>query len=156
MAGPSTLILLIAALAVLQGAPVCAARPAAAGVDPAEVRRGFVAVASRTSDEPALRLERQTREPSASFMLGAALDAWINAAAILGYDLKTPSGDGGDEEAIGVDCYDERVAFTHLEAHRVALGFAPSQVTAAAGVADPMVLAALAARERAGAPPRCR
>ena len=156
MATLSTLILMIAAQAVLQGAPVSAARAAAASVDPAEVRRGFALVGSRTSDEPAIRLERQAHEPSASFMVGAALGAWINAAAILDYDLKTPSGDGGDEEAIGVDCYDERVAFTDLEGRRQALDLAPSQVTAAAGVSDPMVLVALTGRQRAGSPPRCR
>ena len=150
------LTLLITAQAVLQGAPVSAARAAEASFDPAEVRRGLALVGSRTSDEPALRLERQTHEPSAGFELGAALAAWINAAAILDYDLKTPTGDGGDEEAIGVDCYDERVAFTDFEARRRALGFAPSRATEAAGVAEPTVASALTARQRAGAPPRCR
>ncbi|WP_158914527.1 hypothetical protein [Caulobacter sp. S45] len=156
MTRPFILVLLIAAQAFLQAAPASTARAAGTSVDPADVRRGFTMVGSRASDEPALRLERQTREPSTSFMLGAALGAWISAASTLDYDLKTPSGDGGDEEAIGVDCYDERAAFTHLEAHRQALGLAPSQVTAAAGVADPKLLAALTARDRAGAPPRCR
>jgi hypothetical protein len=147
MARPLTLILLIAAQAVLQGA--------SPSLDPADVRRGFALVGARTSDEPALRLERQTHAPSPSFSLGAALGAWISAAGALDYDLKTPSGDGGDEEAIGVDCYDERVAFTHLEASRQALGLTPSQATAIAGVAEPGVGQAWTAR-RAGAPVRCR
>jgi len=147
MARPFTLILLIAAKAILSaGAP---------GVDPAEVRRGFALVGPRTSDEPALRLERQTRDPSPSFQLGAALGAWISAAAALDYDLKTPSGDGGDEEAIGIDCYDERVAFSHLEARRQTLGMAPSQAIAAAGV-EPGVLPAWIGRQQTGAPMRCR
>jgi hypothetical protein len=151
-----TLVLLIAAQAVLQAKPASVARAAATSVDAAEVRRGFVLVGSRASDEPALRLERQTHEPSASLMLGAALGAWINAAAALDYDLKTPSGDGGDEEAIGVDCYDERVAFAHLEARRQTLGMAPSQITVAAGVIDPGVLPSWTARQQAGPPVRCR
>jgi len=148
MARPLTLILLIAAQALLQ-----AASPA---VDPAEVRRGVALVGVQTSDEPALRLERQTHEPSESFRLGAALGAWISAAGALDYDLKTPSGDGGDEEAIGVDCYDERVAFTHLEASRQALALTPSQATAAAGIAVPAVATTWTARQQAGAPRRCR
>jgi hypothetical protein len=147
MARPFSLILLIAAPTLLS-----AATP---GVDPTAVRRGLALVGPRTSDEPALRLERQTGDPSPSFRLGAALGAWISAAAALDYDLKTPSGDGGDEEAIGVDCYDERVAFTHLEASRQALGLAPPQATAAA-VAEPGVLPAWIGRQQAGAPMRCR
>jgi hypothetical protein len=143
----AALILLIAAQMLLQAA--------ATGVDPAEVRRGVALVGARTSDEPALRLERQTHEPSPSFSLGAALGAWIGAAAALDYDLKTPSGDGGDEEAIGVDCYDERTVFTHLEARRQALGLTPSQATAAAAV-EPGVAPAWASRQQAGAPVRCR
>lgn len=123
------------------------------GPDPAEVRRGFTAVGPRASDEPALRLERQTHEPSAGFMLGSALGAWISAAAILDYDLKTPSGDGGDEEAIGQDCYDERVAFTHLEARRTALALTPPEVIAAAGAAAALPAWTL---RQAGPPARCR
>jgi hypothetical protein len=155
MARPFAVVLIIAAQVIAQMAPVRVAL-AAASVDPVEVRRGVALVGPRASEEPALRLERQTHQPTASFMLGAALGAWINAADTLDFDLKTPSGDGGDEEAIGVDCYDERVAFTHLEARSQALGLGPSQVTASAGVADPVVLPAWTARQRAGAPARCR
>jgi len=150
-----TLTLLIATYAVLQATSVTAALAAIGNVDAAEVRRGFLLVGARASDEPALRLERQTHEPSKSLTLGAALGAWVNAAAILDYDLKTPTGDGGDDEAIGVDCYDERVAFTHLEARREAFGLPPSQVTSAAGVVDGAILPLWMNRQRAGAPARC-
>ncbi len=151
MARPLTVILLIAAQAVLQAAPIAAAQAVSTHVDPAEVRRGFARVGSQASDEPALRRERLTHEPSASFMLGAALGAWVSAAANLDYDLKTPSGDGGDAEAIGVDCYDERTAFAHLEARRQALDLAPSQATA-----EPGVSSAWTARRRTGPPLGCR
>jgi hypothetical protein len=149
VARPFTLILLIAAQALLQAAST--------RVDLADVRRGFGLVGAGASDEPALRRERQAQAPSESFRLGAALGAWINAAAALDYDLKTPSGDGGDEEAIGIDCYDERKAFTHLETLRQAFGLAPTQVITAAGVIAPAgVAAAWTSRQQAGAPPRCR
>jgi len=150
-----TLILLIATHAVLPATSVTAASVVTSKVDAAEVRRGFLLVGARASDEPALRLERQTHEPSASLTLGAALGAWVNAAAILNYDLKTPTGDGGDDEAIGVDCYDERVAFTHLEARRQALDQPPSQVTSAAGLTDGAILPVWMNRQRGGAPARC-
>jgi hypothetical protein len=156
MTSPWTLVFLIAAQMLLQGALAAPARAAEAGVDAAEVHRGLAAVGSRASDEPALRLERQTHEPSASFRLGAALGAWISATAILTYDLNTPSGDGGDDEAISVDCYDERSAFAHLEASRQVLGLTALQATAAAGVSDAMVSPTLMNRERAGAASRCR
>ena len=148
------MILMIATHAVLQATSVTAAPAAIGNVDAAEVRQGLLLVGARASDEPALRLERQTHEPSASLTLGAALGAWVNAAAILDYDLKTPTGDGGDDEAIGVDCYDERVAFTHLEARREAFGLPSSQVTAAAGV-DVAILPLWMNRQRAGSPARC-
>ncbi len=155
MVGRVTLIVLIAAQAVLLAPPVSIAQTAAPRVDTAEVRRGFTLVGPKASDEPALRLERQTREPSPSFALGAALGAWISATAILDYDLKTPSGDGGDDEAIGVDCYDERIAFTHLQARHQALGLTASEVVAATGVVDPKILTSWMARQRAGSPLRC-
>ena len=130
----------------------------AAQIEPAaqsELRRGLAMVGSKTSDEPALRLERQTREPSAAFMLGSALGAWNSAAATLDYDLKTPSGDGDDTEAIAIDCYDEKVAFAHLEARRQSLGLTRQQVVDGAGLSERGVLGSWQARQ-SNAPPRCR
>ncbi len=118
----------------------------------AELRRGAALVGSRTSDEPALRLERQAREPSAGFAVGSALAAWANAAEALDYILKTPSGDGDDASAIAEDCFDEKTAFQHLEQRRQALGMTPEQVLDAAG--DGARLPAWRARQ-AGAPKAC-
>ena len=146
---------LLALLITVQATAGAVAHAGETAADPAEVRRGFSAVGPAASDEPAHRLERQRREPSAGYGLGAALGAWISAAAALDYDLKTPSGDGGDAEAIEQDCYDERTAFAHLEARRQALALTPPQVAAAAGIADPTVLPAWTHRQ-AGPPPRCR
>jgi len=149
----SLALLGVAVLAVLG---TSAAQAATLGAKArAELRRGVAAVGPRTSDEPALRLERQTREPSAGFRLGAALGAWTSAAATLAYDLKTPSGDGDDSETIHLDCYDEKLALAHLEAGRQALGLTPRQVLDGAGVAEPGLLAAGRARQSA-APPACR
>ena len=121
----------------------------------AELRRGVAAAGHWASDEPAMREERKTREPSAGFSLGAALAAWTNAAAQLDYDLKTPSGDGDDSEAIHLDCVDEALTLDHLESRRQALGLTPDQVIAAAGGFTPEVLAAW--RVRQAAPPKgCR
>ena len=148
----SRLILATLALLVASGSPAWAGGE---GLDRTEVRRGFTLVGPKASDAPALRQEGQARAPSASFGLGSALAAWVNAAAALDYDLKTPSGDGGDEEAIGQDCYDERTAFTHLEARRSAFGLEPSEIVAAAGAGDPAIASAWTARQ-AGPPARCR
>ncbi len=146
---------LLALVIAAQAAAGPLARAGEIGADPIEVRRGLAAVGPSASDEPALRLERRTREPSAGFVLGAALGAWISAAAALDYDLKTPSGDGGDAEAIEQDCYDERTAFAHLEARWQALGITPRQAAAAAGVAVPALLPAWTLRQ-AGPSQRCR
>ena len=121
----------------------------------AELRRGMAAAAHWASDAPALRLERQTREPSAAFSLGAALAAWINAAAQLDYDLKTPSGDGDDSEAIHLDCVDEALALDHLEAGRKALGVTPAEVLGAAAAFGPDILDAWRVRQSA-VPKGCR
>jgi hypothetical protein len=121
----------------------------------AELRRGFVAAGTRTSDEPALRLERQSREPSQGFRLGAALGAWINAAETLDYDLKTPSGDGDDTETIHLDCYDEKLTLERLETARRSLDLAPEAALKGAGVANAGVLAAWRSRQ-AAAPSACR
>jgi hypothetical protein len=123
--------------------------------DQADVRRALAAVGAATSEQPALRSERLTREPSPAFLLGTALGAWIGAAAQLDYDLKTPSGDGDDSEAIGIDCFDERTAFDSLQARSRALGLTPPEVAAAAGLTKGPVLAAWRDRE-AGPAKRCR
>ncbi len=122
-------------------------------VDQAEIRRAVAVVGATTSEEPAVRQERRAREPSASYMLGAALGAWIAAAAQLDYDLKTPSGDGDDSEAIGIDCFDERTAFDHLQSRSQALGLSPKEVVDTAGLGAP-VLAAWRVR-LAGPAQRC-
>jgi hypothetical protein len=130
----------------------------AAGMSPAasaDLRRAVAMVGASTSEEAALREARKTREPSAPFLLGAALGAWINAAAQLDYDLRTPSGDGDDSGAIAIDCFDERTAFDHLEARRQALKLDVVEVLAGADITigDPM--ATWKARQH-GPSPRCR
>jgi hypothetical protein len=143
----------MAAQALLGGSPARAAM-----VDPgtqSEMRRGVAMVGPTVSEEPAVRLERQKQEPSAGFMLGAALGAWTSAAASLDYDLKNPSGDGDDTQAIGIDCYDERTAFTHLESRRSALGLTPAQVIESAGLSGKLAASAWLERQ-AGPPKRCR
>ncbi len=112
-------------------------------------------VGATASEEPAVREERAARVPSDAFMLGAALGAWINAAAGLRYDLETPSGDGDDSEAIAIDCYDERVAFEHLEARSLSLAVGPADVVADAGVTSPGVTEAWIKR-KSGPAQRCR
>src|SRR3954452_8170589 len=93
---------------------VASAAAAEADLQP-EIRRGFLAVGHSTSDVPALRVEAAHATPSAGFALGAALGGWINAAATLDYDLKTPSGDGDDSETIHLDCIDEAAMLQRLE-----------------------------------------
>ncbi len=112
-------------------------------------------VGSTTSEEPAVRRERQTREPTAGFMLGAALGAWTSAAAQLDYDLKTPSGDGDDSGAIAIDCFDEKTAFSHLESRRQSLGLTPTQVVGDAGIAGGEIVTAWRLRQ-SGVAARCR
>lgn len=90
-----------------------------------------------------------------AFSLGAALTAWTNAAATLAYDLKTPSGDGDDAEAIHLDCVEEAAALSHLETGRKSLGLTPAQVLDTAGGFGPEVLAAWRVRQSA-APFGCR
>jgi hypothetical protein len=142
------LCLLAAPLASLAAAQLAPA-------DQVELRRALAMVGPSTSEEPAVRQERRARDPSAAFMLGAALGAWESAAATLRYDLATPSGDGDDSEAIAEDCYDERIAFDHLQTRTSALGLTPPQVVEGAGLASGEVLTAWRARQ-AGASPRCR
>lgn len=121
-----------------------------------EIRRGAEAVGGFTSEEPALRQERAAREPSPGFLLGAALGAWINAAAQLDFDLKNPQGIGPPHAHISQDgdnilreeCREEAVAFDHLETRSKALGLAPETASPAS---------ATAWRERSkGQPAGCR
>jgi len=130
---------------------------AAAARDPmaVEIRRGFVAAGSKTSEQPALREERDRREPSQGFMIGVALGAWSNAAAQLQYALEVPSGDGDDTAAIDLDCQEEGTAFKDLQARSQAAGLAAAQLVAAGQAEDAGALARLQLRE-AGPLPRCR
>jgi hypothetical protein len=147
---------LVALAAATLAGPQVAAAAALGPTDAQDLRRAVEMVGASASEEPAVRRERETREPSAGFMLGAALAAWTNAAAILRYDLETPSGDGDDSEAIAIDCFDERTAFDHLEARvRTAALTAPYLIDVAhlSGVGRD---AAWLARRRSGQPERCR
>ncbi len=130
--------------------PAAAAQPVAA-----DLRRGYAAAGASTSEEPAVRAEREAREPSAAFLLGASLGAWRNASAQLHFDLETPSGDGDDSEAIAVDCYDDRIAFDHLAARTKAAGLTPAQVLEQAGIDQAAALDSWRTRAD-GAPQRCR
>jgi hypothetical protein len=145
---------MLAALAfvgVLAAPRAHAAAPAPAVA--AEIRRGLATAGHSASIEPAMRTERSSREPSAGFTLGAALGAWINAAAVLDYDLKTPSGDGDDSAAIAEDCFDERTAFGHLERGRERLSLEPDEVL---GAADGSGAVEAWRRRQAGPLPACR
>ena len=110
----------------------------------AEIRRAVGIVGGFTSEEPALRQERGSGEPSPGFLLGAALGAWMNAAAQLDFDLKNPQGIGpahahlGQEGAdiLREECREEAVAFEHMETRAKALGLTPEAAAAAGGVAS--------------------
>jgi hypothetical protein len=140
------LALALALQSLLGAAAACAAE--AAPADQTELRRGFTAVGSRVSDEPALRLERQTHEPSPSFMVGSSFAAWSNASAGLAYDATHPSGDGDDSGLIDEDCFDEKIAFGHLQDRSAGLGLQAADVIAQAGV-QAGILASWASRQTA-------
>ncbi|MDB5459956.1 MAG: hypothetical protein JWO72_1697 [Caulobacteraceae bacterium] len=154
---PSSLVLALAALSVL-GAPMARAAELEPGAQ-ADLRRALAMVGPSSSEEPAVRQERQAREPSPGFLAGAALGAWINAAAQLDFDLKNPaaagpphvSQQGDDPDAILQDCADEKAAFAHLEERRQALGVTEEQVIAAAGAQHGGALAAWRTRRPAAA-----
>jgi hypothetical protein len=128
----------------------------------ADLRRAYAAAALSTSEEPAVRAERRTREPSPGFMLGAALGAWTAAAAQLAFDLNNPaaagpphvSQTGHNDDALAQDCADETTAFTRLDSRAQALGLTPAAVTAAAGA--PAMQAAAWQTRRMGPAPACR
>jgi hypothetical protein len=145
------------AMVIIQGA-LGASAARAAELPPggqSELRRGLATVGAGTSDQPALRQEALTRAPSSAYALGSALGAWKNASAALDFDLKNPSGDGDDSAAIGVDCFDEKAAFTHLDARVNDLGLTPAQVVDAAGLAGGDLLDSWKSRH-ANPPARCR
>jgi hypothetical protein len=141
------------------GGPAQAAEPTLA----AEIRRAVAMVGASTSEQPALREERRAREPSAGFMLGAALGAWANAAAQLEFDLQNPAGIGpphahlgqDGDELLRQDCREEAVAFADLVERSQALGLAPQAVTAAAGAAGGAVVEPWL-RRRPGPAAACR
>ena len=118
----------------------------------AELKRGFAAAGTSASDEPALRAEAHPSEP---YRIGAAVGAWSNAKAALDFLMKNPSGDGDDDDAIDMDCYDERHAFDHLEASRKAAAVTPEQVAAGIGGLNGQVIPDWTKRQ-AGPIPRCR
>lgn len=128
----------------------------------ADISRALVAVGPSTSEEPALRGERQMREPSPAFLLGAALGAWINAATQLQFDRDHPtaagpphvSQSGADPDALAQDCADEKLTFAHLQTRTGALGLSAEQI---AGLV-PLGRDSLASwRSRSSAPPSiCR
>jgi hypothetical protein len=146
---------LILALVVLPALSPPAGRAAElAPAAQADLRRAFSMVGASGSEEPALRQERRAHEPSMGFMVGAALAAWVNAAAQLDFDLKNPadagpphvSQSGGDPDAMVQDCFDEKLAFDHLEARSRSLGLTPDQVVVAAGALQSGAPAAWRAR----------
>jgi hypothetical protein len=122
------------ALSHLLPALLLAGASAGGGLDAREFRRGTAAVDTRASHFMALRAEAN---PSPSFRLGAAFQAWHNASAAVVHDATHTTGDGGDARILAEDCSDERIAFTALEAERVALGLSAAEVlkAAEAGVA---------------------
>jgi hypothetical protein len=126
----------------------------------ADLKRAFSAAALSTSEEPAVRAERTRGEPSAGFMLGAALGAWTAARDQLDYDVKNPSAAGPphqsqgppDLDAIEEDCRAEKVAFERLESRSRALGLKPAEVVRAAGMEDPGLAEAWRARSGGALP----
>lgn len=128
----------------------------------ADLRRALVLVGPSTSEEPALRHERQARDPAPAFLLGAALGAWINAAGQLDFDRDHPtaagpphmSQSGADPDALAQDCAEERLAFVHLQTRARAMAMTAEQVADAASV-DPVIVAVWRARA-SKEPPICR
>lgn len=107
--------LLTAVVLVCLSATAAAAQPDLA----AEIGRGAAAVSLSTSETPAVRVERQTREPTSGFLLGAAWRAWVNAATVLAFDLANPTAAGPAHASqnaalsdfIREECREEAVAF---------------------------------------------
>ncbi len=149
-------------LTALHGSPSLSA--SLDGPGQSDLRRAFLSASESTSEEPAVRAERRLGEPSAGFMLGAALGAWTSAHDQLAFDLSSPtaagpphaSQSGDNDEAIQQDCADETTAFDRLAARAAALGLEPKAVLrlASAPHAD-QILTAWTVR-RAGPPKACR
>jgi len=140
---------------------------AAAGLDgpgQSDLRRAFQAASLSTSEEPAVRAERGRGEPSAGFMLGAALGAWTSAAAQLAFDLRTPnaagpphaSQSGDNDEAIEQDCAEEKTAFARLDARAAGLDLDPKSVLQLAAVPAPADVLSRWLARRAGPAAACR
>jgi hypothetical protein len=123
---------------------------AAAGLVAGDAQRGAAAVGGKTSEAPALR---EAPGASASFVMGATLQAWRNASAAVTYASTHVTGDGGDAAVLAEACSDERIAFTHLEDRRQRLGVTPMQSADAAGLNG--VAQAWVERQTAGPAP-CR
>ena len=153
MRGRAQIAGLAAAIAAAGSAAWAASLSAA---DLADLKRAYVAAALASSEAPAVREERRLREPSAGFMLGAALGAWTAAHDELAYDLANPQAAGAphasqgpaDRDAIDEACREEKAAFARLQAR--SLDLEPAAVLEAAAVPDPALLDAWRARrERA-------
>jgi hypothetical protein len=149
-------------LAWLHGPPSLAA--GLDGPGQSDLRRAFLAAGQSASEEPAVRAERRQREPSAGFMLGAALGAWIAAGAQLDFDLKTPnaagpphaSQSGDNDEAIEQDCAEEKTAFARLDARAAGLDLDPKSVLRLAAVPAPADILPKWLARRAGPAAACR
>jgi len=134
------------------------------GADSADLKRAFAAASLSTSEEPAVRAERMRGEPSAGFMIGAALGAWTAAREQLDYDLKNPAAAGPPhasqgapvDEAMEQDCREETTAFERLETRSRAQGLEPAAVLQAAAIPDPGLEDAWRVRTRQGSAPICR
>lgn len=120
-------------VAIAACAALAPAALAGAPLDRAEVRRGMTAVGEQTSDQPAIRTER-AGQPSAAFRIGAGFAAWRNAAAAVEFDAAHTTGDGGDAEALAIDCGDERIGFASVETARATAGASDAELIAAAGM----------------------
>ena len=149
-------------MTLLHGSPSLSA--SLDGPGQSDLRRAFLVGSMSTSEEPAVRAERLQREPSAGFMLGAALGAWSSARCQLDFDLSSPnaagpphvSQSGDNDDAIAQDCAEEKTAFARLDARAAGLGLKPEAVLqlAAAPAAGPLLGKWLA--RKAGPDAACR
>lgn len=139
----------------------------AAGLDgpgQTDLRRAFLIASTSTSEEPAVRNERRIHEPSAGFMLGAALGAWTSARGQLDFDLNNPaaagpphmSQTGDNDDALRQDCTDEKTAFERLEARASGLGLDAQTILTLSGAPNADQLQARWQARRAGPDRACR
>jgi hypothetical protein len=149
-------------LAWLNGSPSLSA--GLDGPGRSDLRRAFLVASMSTSEEPAVRAERRLREPSAGFMLGAALGAWTAAAAQLDFDLRAPnaagsphaSQSGDNDDALQQDCAEEKTAFTRLDARAAGLDLDPKSVLRLAAVSIAAEILPRWLARRAGPADACR